>query len=42
MSKARDIGDSAAVINFLDGSTSNIQTQLSTLDTAIGNVSVTS
>ena len=42
MSKARDIGDSAAVINFLDGSTSNIQNQLSTLDTAIGNVSVTS
>ena len=42
MSNARNIGDSAPVINFLDGVTSDIQTQLNTLDTAIGNVSVTS
>jgi sugar lactone lactonase YvrE len=42
MSNARNIGDSAPVINFLDGVTSNLQTQLNTLDTAIGNVSVTS
>ena len=42
MSNARNIGDSAPVINFLDNVTSDIQTQLNTLDTAIGNVSVTS
>ena len=42
MSNARNIGDSAPVINYLDGVTSNLQTQLNTLDTAIGNVSVTS
>ncbi len=42
MSNARNIGDSAPVINFLDNVTSDVQTQLNTLDTAIGNVSVTS
>ena len=42
MSNARNIGDSAPVINFLDNVTSDVQTQLNTLDTAIGNISVTS
>ena len=42
MSNARNIGDSAPVINFLDNVTSDVQTQLNTLDTAIGNVRVTS
>jgi len=37
MSNARNIGDSAPVINFLDGVTSNLQTQLNTLDTAVSN-----
>jgi len=42
MSNSRDIADSAATINFIDTVTSNVQTQLNTLDTAVGNVSVTS
>jgi sugar lactone lactonase YvrE len=49
MSKSRDIGDSAATINFIDNLTSDAQTQLNTLTTnvatnatAISNVSVTS
>ena len=42
MSKSRDIADSAATINFIDTVTSNVQTQLNTLNTAIGNISVTS
>jgi hypothetical protein len=41
-SNARNIGDSASVINFLDGVTSNVQTQLNTLTTSLGNISVTS
>ena len=41
-SNARNIGDSAPVINFLDGVTSNVQTQLNTLTTSLGNISVTS
>ncbi len=41
MSNSRNIADSAPVINFLDGVTSNVQTQLNTLTTAVGNVSVT-
>ena len=48
MSKSRDIADSAATINFIDGVTSNVQTQLNTATTAIaanttaiGNISVT-
>ena len=42
MSKSRDIADSAATINFIDTVTSNVQTQLNTLDTALDNISVTS
>ena len=42
MSNSRDIADSAATINFIDTVTSNVQTQLNTLNTAIGSVSVTS
>ena len=41
-SNARNIGDSASVINYLDGVTSNVQTQLNTLTTSLGNISVTS
>jgi len=41
MSNSRNIADSAPVINFIDGVTSNVQTQLNTLTTAVGNVSVT-
>jgi hypothetical protein len=32
MSNARDLGDSAAIINFIDGLTSDVQQQLNTLD----------
>ncbi len=49
MSKSRDIGDSAATINFIDNLTSDAQTQLNTLTTnvatnatAISNINVTS
>jgi len=42
MSNSRDIADSAATINFIDGVTSNVQTQLNTLTTALDNISVTS
>ena len=42
MSKSRDIADSAATINFIDNLTSDAQTQLNTLDTAVDNISVTS
>lgn len=35
MSNSRDIADSAATINFIDGVTSNVQTQLNTATTAI-------
>ena len=42
MSKSRDIADSAATINYIDNVTSDVQTQLNTLTTAIDNVSVTS
>ena len=42
MSKSRDIADSAATINYIDTVTSNVQTQLNTLDTALDNISVTS
>ena len=48
MSKSRDIGDSAATINFIDNLTSDAQTQLNTLTTnvatnatAISNINVT-
>ena len=41
MSKSRDIADSAATINYIDGVTSNVQTQLNTLTTAVDNISVT-
>ena len=41
MSKARDISDSAAVINFLDGSTSNIQTQLDNISVTSGSLTKT-
>jgi DNA-binding beta-propeller fold protein YncE len=48
MSKSRDIADSATTINFIDGVTSNVQTQLNTATsaiaantTAIANISVT-
>ena len=41
MSNSRDIADSAATINFIDGVTSNVQTQLNTLTTAVANISVT-
>ncbi len=42
MSKSRDIADSAATINYIDNVTSDVQTQLNTLDTALDNISVTS
>ena len=42
MSKSRDIADSAATINYIDNLTSDAQTQLNTLDTAVDNISVTS
>ena len=42
MSKSRDIADSAATINYIDNVTSDVQSQLNTLTTAIDNVSVTS
>tara|TARA_R110000796_G_scaffold252415_1_gene386685 strand:- start:392 stop:3007 length:2616 start_codon:yes stop_codon:yes gene_type:complete len=42
MSKSRDIADSAATINYIDTVTSDVQTQLNTLDTALDNISVTS
>ena len=42
MSKSRDIADSAATINFIDGVTSAVQAQLNTLSTALNNISVTS
>lgn len=41
MSKSRDIADSAATINYIDGVTSNVQSQLNTLTTAVDNISVT-
>lgn len=41
-SHARNIADSASVINFLDGVTSPVQTQLNTLTTSVNNISVTS
>jgi hypothetical protein len=42
MSKSRNIADSAATINYIDNVTSDVQSQLNTLTTAINNVSVTS
>lgn len=42
MSKSRDIADSAATINYIDNVTSDVQSQLNTLDTALDNISVTS
>lgn len=38
MSKSRDIADSAATINYIDGLTSDAQTQLDDLQTEIGNI----
>ena len=42
MSKSRDIADSAATINYIDNVTSDVQSQINTLDTALDNISVTS
>ena len=42
MSKSRDIADSAATINYIDNVTSDVQSQLNTLTTAVDNISVTS
>ncbi len=42
MSKSRDIADSAATINYIDNVTSDVQSQLNTLDTALDNISATS
>ena len=42
MSKSRDIADSAATINYIDNVTSDVQSQINTLDNAIDNISVTS
>ena len=42
MSKSRDIADSAATINYIDNVTSDVQSQINTLDNALDNISVTS
>jgi len=38
MSNSRDIADSAATINFIDGLTSNAQTQINTVENSVSNV----
>jgi len=42
MSNPRDIADSAATINYIDNVTSDVQSQINTLDNALDNISVTS
>jgi hypothetical protein len=37
MSKSRDIADSAATINFIDGLTSDAQTQINTVQSELNN-----
>lgn len=41
MSKIRDIADSADVINFLDGVTSDVQTQISTVQGQVNTILLT-